>query len=534
MKRMLFFLFCWCFFLTGCYEDKGNYDYKDIQSIKITFAESSIRNMTVGDTIRIEPEFDIELPADAPYLTYVWTIDGEARPDDPNWNGPNFMWIADRMLDNKMIALEVTDSRYGITYMKEIPCTVTGEFDAWMSWVILSKDTDGRTMLSFFKSVEQDFADDGSVYLPQTKVYKDVYPFRNGGEDLGRGALGMLEHFISGGGAVGQYWIFTEDGAVDLDGQGFTKDIDLSQTFMDGIPAGVTIQGGVCMAWVDVMYDQYGRLYSRVKSDDKLFNSDYFLPEPLEYEGEMLEQCKPVLGRYTLYNSKYTPIIDTKNHRMLAIMDGNTGEWDDDPLIKSSEILALPERVENAPDNYIPLHDFSGYEIVSMQYVMFAQGWDKDPGFIVLFKDAGGNLYLEEFSLTRERDVVTGNYLKISNVQVYPLSGLSAVPSLMATPASPVSRYSFFAIDNQVWMYNRDDGSLVMYKEFGAKVTAMECESYGNWFLTVGLENGEFYVLSIVNAKNRPADKRVVAELPADVRLGNILQINYKLGSSWN
>ena len=43
---------------------------------------------------------------------------------------------------------------------------------------------------------------------------------------------------------------------------------------MGGVPTGVTIQGGVFMIQADVLYDQYGRLYSRVKSDNQLFNTD--------------------------------------------------------------------------------------------------------------------------------------------------------------------------------------------------------------------------------------------------------------------
>lgn len=534
MKRIIFLLFSMSVFLIGCYEDKGCYDYKDIQNFQIKFPTNSVRNKTVGDTIRINPEFDIDVPDDASYLTYVWTVAGETRPDDPHWNSRNFFWIADKMMSEEYIVLEVTDTRYGVTYMQEAFCTITGEFDAWMSWTILSKDTDGRTMLSFFRSMNQDFADDGTIYLPEVKIYKDLYPFRNGGENLGNGPLGMLEHFSRDDNTVGQYWIFTEEGAVDLDGEGFEKDIELGQTFMGGMPTDVKIQGGVCMIWVDVMYDQHGRLYSRVKADAGLFNSDYFLPDPVKYEGEVLEQCEPILGRYMNEVSHYTPIIDRKNSRMLAIMDGDNGEWNEDPLRDAAEIIGFPSSVSDGiPDNYIPLDDFRGYEVLSMQYILFGQGWRQKPGFVVLFKDGAGNLWLEEFMLTHERDVIHGNYLEISQVKVYSVQGLGTIPSLMATPSSPISRYSFFAIGNQVWMYNRDDGSLGVYQEFDAKVTAMECESYGNWFLTVGLENGEFYVLSIVNAKNRPEDQRIIAQLPREMRLGEIIQINYKLGS-WN
>lgn len=54
---------------------------------------------------------------------------------------------------------------------------------------------------------------------------------------------------------------------------------------------------------------------------------------------------------------------------------------------------------EVLPSNYIPLDDFHGYEIVSMQYRILtpANSSTTYPAFNILFKDESGNLYLEEF-----------------------------------------------------------------------------------------------------------------------------------------
>lgn len=222
---------------------------------------------------------------------------------------------------------------------------------------------------------------------------------------------------------AGNIWIFSESGAVDLEGVGLTKDVDLNQTFMGGVPAGVTIQGGVFMIQTDVVYDQYGHLYSRVKSDNQLFNSDYFLPEPMKYEGKILEQCEPVLGRYLMYTARYTPIIDKKNSRLLAIIDGKIN-WDDDPLKGAANIIEVPGAAvlgagEVLPANYIPLNDFSGYEIVSMQYRKLTpvNSSTTYPAFNILFKNENGDLYLEEFALERESGA-DGYYMEVSNVKV--------------------------------------------------------------------------------------------------------------------
>lgn len=540
MKRMNYFFFMLLVVLcVSCYEDKGNYDYIDIENIEIEKFESVYK--TLGDTVKIEPKFNIDIPEEAPYLSYEWSLNGKTRPDDPNWNSRNFFWIADEIVTTSDFIFKVTDERYGISYMQQGYCSISGEFDAGFSWLILSEQ-DGKTMLSFFKSVETEWTDDySSMIIKEWKEYKDLYPSRNGGAELGQGPLSMREHYCNDYSAgAGNIWIFSESGAVDLEGIGLTKDIDLDQTFMGGVPAGVKIQGGVFMMQADIIYDQNGYLYSRVKSDNQLFNSDYFLPEPMKYNDEVLEQCEPILGRYLMYTASYTPIIDRKNSRLLSFIDGAIN-WNDDPLKGAAEIIEVPGDValgigEVLPNNYIPLNDFRGYEIVSMQYRKLspANSSTTYPAFNILFKDENGNLYLEEFALTRKAGA-DGYYMEVSNVKVFDLNGLGGVPSFMVIPPYTATNYAFFAIDNILYMLDKDTRMISEYFKFDAPITAMDAENMPqNQYVAVGLENGEFHVVNIVNAKNRPAKDRIMCS--SKERFGKIIQISWKIGngrSSW-
>ena len=540
MKRINYFFFMLMVSMcVSCYEDKGNYDYIDIENIEIEKFESVYK--TLGDTVKIEPKFNVDLPEDVSYLSYEWSIDGKKRPDDPDWNSKNFFWIADEIVSTFNLILKVTDERYGISYMQQGYISISGEFDASYSWMILSEQ-DGKAMLSFFKTLDTEWsADWSSMTITEWKEYKDLYPSRNGGTELGQGPISMREHYCADYNVdAGNIWIFSESGAVDLEGVGLTKDIDLDQTFMGGVPTGVTIQGGVFMIQADVLYDQYGRLYSRVKSDNQLFNSDYFLPEPMKYDGEVLEQCEPVLGRYLMYTALYTPIIDRKNSRLLAIIDGAIN-WNDDPLKGAANIIEVPGEAvlgagEVLPANYIPLNDFRGYGIISMQYRKLtpANSTTVYPAFNILFKDENGNLYLEEFALERKSGA-NGYYMEVSNVKVFELNGLGGIPSSMVIPPYTTSNYAFFAVDNVLYMLDKDTQILSKYLEFNAPITAMDAENMlQNQYVAVGLENGEFHVVNIVNAKNRPEADRIMCS--SKERFGKIIQINWKIGngrSSW-
>lgn len=536
MKQLIFNVLS-LLLLASCYEDKGNYDYLDVPEIEIADFDHQGKNL--GDTIKIEPEFNVDIPKDAPYITYKWSVAGETRPDDPNWNSRNFFWIADKLISDGWIVLELKDERLDAVYTQRTKVKVSGEFNSTFSWVILSEGEDRAAKLSFFKTLDGEYSPDYSeFYITKSKVYNDLYPSVNGNETLGQGPISLREHFNEGdGGDIGNYWIFTESGAVDCYGESFLKDIDMAQTFRGGLPAGAIIQDGVFMKWVDVIYDQYGHIYTRIKADDELFNSDYFLQEPLSYKGEVLKQCYTVLGRYTAWGGQYALIVDKKHSRLLAVLDGESKSWDM-PLANAGEILEMPVNVVDAPEGYVPLHDFSDYEIVDIKYVKIPEGWSGTPGYVILFKEkSSGKLVLQEFSLEADKDEMLGNFLIISNVKVHDMSGLPTIPSQMVATPNDNSQYVFFAIDKALWCYDRETQYLMHYKDFDAKITAMEGESdFKNKHIAVGLENGEFFVLNAVRAKNQPEDKRVMSGLPEGVRLGKIVKIHYKIGSkgSWN
>ena len=69
---------------------------------------------------------------------------------------------------------------------------------------------------------------------------------------------------------------------------------------MSGVP---TISDVMFMQWVDLVADEQGRLYKRVKSTNELFHSNRFLPSFVENEdGEVLQGIRFIPG--DISNSK--------------------------------------------------------------------------------------------------------------------------------------------------------------------------------------------------------------------------------------
>ena len=125
--------------------------------------------------------------------------------------------------------------------------------------------------------------------------------------------------------------------------------------------------------------------------------------------------------------------------------------------------------------------------------------------------------------------------MEVSNVKVFDLNGLGGVPSFMVIPPYTATNYAFFAIDNILYMLDKDTRMISEYFKFDAPITAMDAENMPqNQYVAVGLENGEFHVVNIVNAKNRPAKDRIMCS--SKERFGKIIQISWKIGngrSSW-
>ena len=73
MKKIgMFFITVIVVLVTGCYEDKGNYDYKEMPKVSVDGLESSY-NVYVGDLFVVKPEVAWE-NGEPENLSYAWRV----------------------------------------------------------------------------------------------------------------------------------------------------------------------------------------------------------------------------------------------------------------------------------------------------------------------------------------------------------------------------------------------------------------------------------------------------------------------------
>lgn len=171
--------------MSSCYEDKGNYDYAQMNDITVAIPlESS--ECVLGDVLKITPELKFLAGKETENLTYLWTFDGQEVGTDRVLN-----WTIDKDGKFKDLRLAVKDENTGVTYFGSSLLSVISPYTS-DGWVTLSAKEDGTSMLTYMRPTTKD-----DKYT--CVVAKDVYGLSNGGAALGGKPIFMSQHFVSRG-----------------------------------------------------------------------------------------------------------------------------------------------------------------------------------------------------------------------------------------------------------------------------------------------------------------------------------------------
>ena len=173
MKKKLSLLVLFAIALCmGCYDDKGNYNYKDINEIEISFEDNASYTKTFGEVLELTPILNFDLSQEGDRYTYLWKLNDETRE---GWDQPTLKWEIDEVVDRGKISLEITDHKYGVSYLGYATLSVVGIYENARSWMILS-EVGGKSQLSYFNMLEYDSEVDTII---SSRITLDVYGMSN-------------------------------------------------------------------------------------------------------------------------------------------------------------------------------------------------------------------------------------------------------------------------------------------------------------------------------------------------------------------
>ncbi|WP_162817981.1 PKD-like family lipoprotein [Niabella yanshanensis] len=212
--------------LTGCYKDKGNYDYKDINEIRVTDINAAQRiYVNPDDTLRLNPSIVQSQPSDD--LSYAWFMYNNSpnssyvMPRDTIARTPNlaFRVTGDLFVlgENYRVTLKVTDNKTGISAVRQYDITVANKYA--QGWMFLEEKPTGADL---------------SMILPDNSVEHNIYSLLNPTAALGKPKSITATNFdvtddLSTPNR--RIYIQTENDAIELSSLTLTKKFDIGYLF---------------------------------------------------------------------------------------------------------------------------------------------------------------------------------------------------------------------------------------------------------------------------------------------------------------
>lgn len=234
-------LFCsfvfFVFLLSSCYDDKGNYDYHDLDEVKIDTLQAGLQSeyaIMRFDTLRLQPKIFfngnlVTADAQAP-LSYVWTIysavSGVAGNTviDTIGTSRDLEAVISRTGGNYYVQLTVTNRNDGVQKYFRIPVAVSEVFD-------------GGWMVFYERADRPGYSDLALVYNKWTKLnvnynrfYSNIYEVTNGEPLKGHPVrcLDIAVSLVSGNNYVG---LCTDEKLVGVSENSIEKALDFAEFF---------------------------------------------------------------------------------------------------------------------------------------------------------------------------------------------------------------------------------------------------------------------------------------------------------------
>lgn len=436
------------FVFIGCYKDKGNYNYHEVNDVNIQTSDTVIAIQ--GDTLNITPVLKQALAKDESQLKFEWSV--KIRTTGVGSDSTNLILSEQRNLsipvtlyaesDYYAMNYKVTDITTGITYRKQIALMVTTNYRN--GWMVLEQAND-HTDISFVNTL-------------QSKAYHHVYSDANPETPLPASAHHVYNFQFPQTTYNGQVLprsilsvVLFADGGYILDNANYKKEANYASLFSTQ-PAVIQPQHMNMDDSPDMITINAGKLYRRSYSKGQLLFSNVFAaPDNADYVFAPLNAA-------TIYNSNYfiKLYFDTANHRFLAEQYQNStlyayssdGSMEFDPNDVQKKLLAMAK----------------GMAFQFKVHALF-KNYDND------------DCFLYTFSLLRPGSVV----------QVLDSPGIHNSPSYAFSTSQD---QMYYAADNQIYLYDLVSNSSSVIYSFPAGENISSIQIEGASTLIVSTYNG--------------------------------------------
>lgn len=478
MKRTFIFLtaVCAAALLASCYDDKGNYDYHEINDIEITTSEYSYTTPKEGMTgqVVIEPTITQTMTPGTENLAYEWKRQTGGVSWEVVGTDPTYTLVVTS--DDKAaiyLRLSVTDTNQGITTYEEITVKPIAKFR--QTWFLL-QEIDGAAVLG---SVDGS----GSSRVVTADVYRQETGSPLTGKPVG---LGMHNQYNTAEYGIGEDYetllgVFTDAKPYVLDGSTleehrlnyqrllYEKKIKNDPTFDPQLMKGDKNNFPIIDAgkfWYSSP-DEFALLFPIVLSDELGGGYDYkaagigFTTRSqciiYDEQGNRFLRFLDGEARGMLRNTRQSIVNGggTNDQLYMDILNGTSAQ-----AKFLQKITSMGEGKPSLPNVFDPDHLASGFKL---DWMGAAQGDYCET--ILVIGHVGQNFQIYEINAWALDDIDIGkNFPYCSNTWTFPVADAEAATTDGKIPAASSSRFErlmFYAAGNKIYRVNLSQTSPV-------------------------------------------------------------------------
>ncbi len=376
MKRLIFILLfaVTTFCVTSCYDDKGNYNYTDLNSVEITGIEDEY-TVEQFENLTITPELTMRVNSDESLFEFDWNLyDSEDREVDTISRERNLDVAIGVAPKTYTVIYKVTNKETGVFYKYTFRLKVINSFSDGL--MVLS-ELEGKANVAFLNSAD--------------KMYEDVYYAVNG-EYVGEKPVGLGYMHNRYSQAV-LIMVGDGSGGVITDRLGFIKIQEYKDLF-----------------WIAPENPNPKAFFTRTQSEDiiiengEVYSRNYMMPAPHKY------------GAAQMTGTDLFPASFTAGFQDRAFYDNNGEKFIIKGAWSTSDVVSMPDSIYNPAD-------------LKMQMICGGDGF-KSNGFGLFYDDDANEYYSLSFTYGRGsivplRKVLVSSATDIEKANTFAVSTLS-------------------------------------------------------------------------------------------------------------
>lgn len=470
-KAIIFSLPALCFALAGCYSDKGNYTYGEVNEVTITgMPEEKVYAYTSVDEIHASPQITGSLDNDPDNYSYLW----EAIVTEGSVDGKTVYPIAEGLeLDYLVVLppgeytvyLNVTDKTSGISWREGFPLAVNrSPLD--QGWLILS-DADGFCRLDMVSYAGAEVA-----FVPNV-WYGTPFAGMKGPRQIIFNADMSMNHGV---------YLISDDGDFRLNGDdlGYDEANNMLWEFgaydpdSNNTDLKVRTFSGILLDYKVVLVTDNGDIYAK---NTQQYGGIYMLPiNKIAGEAESF-RAAPAIGMAEGYMSMGSPMVmyDETNRRFVQVAAN----------LRSVNLLPKSAETVFAFD--------TGKKFVWMDAIR------TNNTLLTILEDDGGKFWMHGLRLP--------SYGLVSqDADYYFQIDAPEIENATAFAAHPLRSHLFYAVGNKIYQYSMTQkearvlplqltpGGAPVYELAGEQITMLKFniyaqDTYGKKPETLPLEN---------------------------------------------